>query len=121
MIWLTKNKHIVHVGTKYGRNTQRVLHRNQEEHLLVSAVQEQVADILIMNPTVIVQAVIQNHKGAWIQAAALDHLTRLARLIFLLLDFAGNQFLAFDEIHQNRRVVFTMDKDGWNDFSVETV
>ncbi len=57
---LAQDEDKVHVCTKNWRNTERVLHSNNEKDLLMTTVQEEVANILIVNPRVIVETVIHN-------------------------------------------------------------
>ena len=46
----TKNEYVVHIGTEDWWNTERVLHSNDKEDLLVSAVEENIANVFVIDP-----------------------------------------------------------------------
>ncbi len=57
-----QNEHVIHVRTESRLDTERVLHRNQEERFQPPAVHEKVANVLVVSPGVVVHTIVQNHK-----------------------------------------------------------
>ena len=113
-IRLTENEDEIHVGSEGRLDTERILHSNQEERLQPTAVHEQVANVLVVSPAVIVHTVVQNHKRPGVNPALHLHL-------LVLLDFRHDKFLAFHEIRQNNRIELAVNEQGRNHLSVEGV
>lgn len=123
---LTENEHIVHVCTEHWRNTERLLHRDQEEHFLVATVQEDVTNVLVVNPRIVVQAVIQNQERAGIQLLPRHHCRRRATphtacRIFHIGDLLCNNLLALYEVVDNGWILLAVNEERRNDLSVEAV
>lgn len=113
-IRLTQNKDKIHVRAQGWLDTERILHCNDEEALQPATVHEEVANIFVMCPGVIIHTVIQNHKGTGVQARA-----PTARLV--LLNPGHDHLLPLHEVVQNYRCILAMNKNGRNHFSVEGV
>ena len=59
-IRLTQDEHVVNIGTQYGWYTKWVLHCDEEEHLHPATVQEQIANIQVACPGIVIETVIQD-------------------------------------------------------------
>jgi len=67
-IRLTQNEHIVHIRSQNRGHTERVLHSNQEEYFDPATVQEEIANIEIPGPRVVVETVVQDQEGSGVNA-----------------------------------------------------
>ena len=86
-------------------NSERELHRDQKEDLEPSPIHKQIANVLIVRPAVVIHTVVQDQEGSWVKLGG--HTT-----VLLLHDFLHNELLTFDEVGEDHRVVFAMNKDG---------
>lgn len=113
-IRLAQNEDEIHVRAQGRLDTERILHCNDEEALEPSAVHEQVANVLVVCPGVVIHTVVQNHKRTGIQAR-----TPTARLI--LLNPSHNHLLPLHEVVQNHRCILAVNENRRNHFSIEGV
>ena len=113
-VGFAQNKDIVHVGSEGRLNAEGELHRDQEKHFEPATVHEQIANILVVCPAVVVHTVVKNQEGAGIEA------TGGAPILFSH-DFLHNEFLAFDKIRKNHGVVFAVNENGRNHLFEEAV
>jgi len=113
-VGFSQNKHIVDVCSQGRLDTEGELHRNQEKHLEPTAVHEQIANVLVVGPRVVVHTVVQNQERPRVELG-------LDAPILVLHDFLHDELLAFDEVCQNHSIVLTMDEDGRNHLFEEAV
>jgi len=113
-IGLTKNENIVYVSSESRLNTEGILHSNQEEDLEPTTVHEEVLNVLVVCPGIVIHTVVENHKGSGVNLALFSNGE-------VLLDFVHNEFLAFTEICQNNGTELSVNEERRNHLSVETV
>ena len=113
-IRFAQNENEVDVRPESGLNTERVLHSDNEEHLQPATVHEEVADVLVMCPAVIVHTVVENHKRTWIEAG-------FAATRLFALNAAHDHLLALHEVGQDHCIVLTVDEEGGNHFAIKRV
>ena len=111
---LTQNKDIVDVRAQIRRNTHRILHRDDEHCVDVATVHEQIPDIPVTNPCLVIQTVIQNQEVARVD----DGRASLGEVLGNLL---GDELLALEHIRDNHRIVFLVDEHLGHEFAVELI
>ncbi len=80
----------------------------------MSTIHEQELDVLVLGPTVIVQAVVQNKKRSRVD-------TGLAVHFLFLVDALLEKLLSFDDVLDDGRRVFIVDKDAGHDIAIEFI
>ena len=81
---------------------------------VVNALRTWRADVLVVGPRVVVHAVVQNQERPRVEFG-------LDAPILVLHDFLHDEFLPLDEIRQNHRIVFAMNKNRRNHLFEEAV
>ena len=113
-VGFSQNEDIVHVCTQGRLDAERELHGDQEEHFEPTAVHEQIANVLVVCPRVIVHAVVENQERARVELR--DHAP-----ILILHDLLHHKLLSLHEVRQDHRVVFAVNKDRRNHLLEEAV
>ena len=118
----TENEDEIHVCTKNRWNTKRILHCNDEENLLVTAIKENIANKFVVDPRVVVETIVHNKERTWIETATLHDGAGFGHTFAsCFTNFLCDELLAFDEICNNSRAIFSVNKHGGNNCPVETV
>ena len=111
---LAENKDVVDVRAEIRRNTHRVLHRNNEHRVDVAPIHKQIPHIPVTDPCLIVQTVVQNQEIPWVDGGG-------APLREILGDLFGDEFLAFEHIGDDQRIILLVDEHLRHELSVELI
>jgi len=111
---LAENKHVVDVRAEIRRNTHRVLHRDNEHCVDVAPIHKQITHIPVTDPRLIVQTVVQNQEIPWVDGGG-------APLRKILGDLFGDEFLAFEHIGDDQRIILLVDEHLRHELSVELI
>ena len=111
---LTQNEDVVDVRAQIRRNTHRILHRDDEHCVDVTPVHEQITDIPVTNPCLVIQTIIENQEISRVDNGR-------APLGEVLGNLLGDELLALEHIRDNHRIVFLVDEHLGYEFSVELI
>ncbi len=110
----TQDEHKVDVRAQLGRNAKWVLHGDDQHHFPVATVHEQQAHQFVARPAAVVQTVVQDDEGAWIDGGAPE-------CHFFLLHLLQHHLLALQHVFDDGGVVLVVDEQRWHQLSVEPV
>jgi len=111
---LTQNEYVVNVRTQIRRNTHRILHRNDEHCMDVPTVHKQITNILVTNPRLVIQTVIQDQEIPRIYDGG-------APLRQILGNLLGDELLALEHIRDDHRIVLFVDEHLGHELAVELI
>jgi len=100
---LSQNEHVIHVGAQMRRHTERVLHGDEQEHLVMAAVHEQAANVLVRWPRLVVQAVIQDQERSRVYV-------RVSFIFRILIVLICELRLALQVLADDARVIFVINQ-----------
>ena len=113
---LAQNEDEVHVGAQVGANAERILHRNHGREVNMASVHEDELGAVLVHPRLrIVEAVVQNQKGAGVNGGAPS--ARNLVLVPLVLD--GR--LTLDHVLDNLGAILVVNELGRNHVLEELV
>jgi hypothetical protein len=95
-------------------NTEWVLHSNQKEDFEPTTVHEEILNVLIVSPGIVVHTVVENHKGTGVNLTLFTHGK-------VLLDFVHDQFLTFTKVCEDYWTELSMNEERWNHLTIETI
>ncbi len=110
----TQNKDVIDVSAQIGWNTHGVLHCDNKHGVDVAPVHEEIANILVANPCLVIQTIIQNQEVARVYR-------RCTTVRYVFRNLARNEFLALQNIADNEGRILLMDEHRRNNFAVEQV
>lgn len=111
---LSQNEGVVDVGAEIGGNAEWVLHGDDEHDFPVASVHEEEAHDFVAGPRRVVEAVVEDDKGAWIDGGA------VVLFGFSVHLFEGG-FLAQEDVFDDGGVVLVVDEQARDHASVEAV
>lgn len=103
-VGLAQDKHVINVRAQIGRNTERILHCDDQHDLPVSTVHEEEAHHDVLGPFVVIQAVIQHDECAGVNGGAFIRFN----LLFHLLE---DGLLALEDVFDDGGVVCVVDEE----------
>ena len=111
---LAQNKDVVDVRAQRRWNTHRVLHRDNKHGMHMAPVHEEISDIAITDPRRIEQTVIENQEIAGIDGGG-------PPLAEILGNLFGDELLALQNIGDNQRRIFLVNKHRRDNLTVELI
>ena len=103
-VGLAQDKHVINVRAQIGRNTERILHCDDQHDLPVSTVHKKEAHHDVLGPFVVVEAVVQHDEGAGVNGGAFVGF----HLFFHLFE---DGFLALEDVFDDGGVISVVDEE----------
>ena len=111
---LPQNEDKIDIRAQIRGNADRILHSEDKHGVHVTAVHEQIADILVAHPGWIIETVIQDQKIPRIHSGR-------APLGQILGDLLGNELLALQDIGDHERGILFVNEERRHNLTVELV
>ena len=103
-VGFAQDKHVINVRAQIGRNTERILHCDDQHDLPMPPVHEEEPHHDVLGPFVVEEAVVQDDERAGVNGGAFIRF----HFFFHLLE---DGFLAFEDVFYDGGVVSVMDKE----------